>query len=156
MSSESEIMKIWINVRNKMQKETCSFWPFLDCCNSLQELSELQILNLWESIKLFWRPINTHWNSNPIEALMFSFETNLIWTFSSHVYLSTTKTWCWPQSLQSAVWILQKTTQMLHSWILQFVVGAQVHLSQKGWVGLQSWHQKSAAVFWQAAVLQSE
>ena len=61
----------------------------------------------------------------------------------------------WPQSLQSAERTLQKTTQMLHSWILQRV-STQVQLCEMGGVGLQSRDQKITAHLWQTAVNQPE
>ena len=55
----------------------------------------------------------------------------------SHLIVRSEGNGVWPQSLQSAVWTLQKTTQQLYSWILQ-VVGVQIQLSQMGGVGIQS------------------
>lgn len=60
----------------------------------------------------------------------------------------------WPQGPQPAVGALQKSTQMLHSWILQ-AVWTQVQVLQMGRVGLQSWDQSSTADLWQAALLQT-
>ena len=75
---------------------------------------------------------------------------------SHHINLSTeVKHVVWPQSLQSAVWTLQKITQTIHVWIRQLVF-TQVQLSQMGGVGLQSWGQRSTADLWQPAAFQSD
>ena len=49
-----------------------------------------------------------------------------------------------PENVQFPVWILQSSRQQRHSWV-SWVIVAQVQLFQTGWVGVQSWGQKSTA-----------
>lgn len=57
----------------------------------------------------------------------------------------------WPENFQPAVWTLQSSTELLHSWILQLTM-TQVQLSEVGGVELQSWGHDFTVTVWEEAI----